>query len=179
MGERINFIFQEISEIDPFDQLSDDDIRTAIKNSNGLRPSLFIPEAAFEVLVKQQISRLSYPSLLCVKRVHEELKKIVDHISIAEISRFNKLENKIKLVMINVLDKLLDPTNTMIKNLVEIEKSFINTTHPDFLGPEQSVLNLFDERTNITENQNQNNPQITRNFPINTFLKISALRSGP
>lgn len=177
-GARINFIFQEIfkkeiSAIDPFDQLSDDDIRTAIKNSNGLRPSLFIPEAAFEVLVKQQISRLSYPSLLCVKRVHEELKKIVDHISIAEISRFNKLENKIKLVMINVLDKLLDPTNTMIKNLVEIEKSFINTTHPDFLGPEQSVLNLFDERQIINIENDQargdvNNNQI-KNFPLSSF----------
>ena len=173
-GSRINYIFQEIfkkdiNNIDPFDELSDDDIRTAIKNSNGLRPSLFIPEAAFEVLVKQQISRFCYPSLFCVKNVHEELKKIVELISIPEISRYNKLETKFKQVMINVLDKLLDPTNIMIKKFIEIEKSYINTTHPDFLGPEQSVLNLFDERTNITENQNQNNPQITRNFPINTF----------
>jgi len=30
----------------------------AIKNANGLRPSLFIPEGAFENLVKQQIMRL-------------------------------------------------------------------------------------------------------------------------
>lgn len=168
-GARINFIYQEIfkkeiASIDPFDQLSDDDIRTAIKNSNGLRPSLFIPEVAFEVLVKQQIARLSHPSLLCVKRVHEELKKIVDHISIPEIARFNKLENKIKQVMINVLDRLLDPTNTMIKNLVEIEKSYINTTHPDFIGPEQSVLNLFDERTSLPNTNSD-----IKNFPISTF----------
>lgn len=187
-GARINYIFQEIfkkdiSHIDPFDLLSDDDIRTAIKNSNGLRPSLFIPEAAFEVLVKQQIARLSHPSLYCVKKVHEELKKIVDHIRIQEISRFNKLETKIKGVMNNVLDKLLDPTNTMIKNLIEIEKSFINTTHPDFLGPEQSVLNLFDDRASVTNNlenhsgnpNNNNNNLVnhslnqTRNFPLNSF----------
>jgi len=182
-GARINYIYQEIfkkeiAQIDPFDQLSDDDIRTAIKNSNGLRPSLFIPEAAFEVLVKQQITRLCHPSLYCVKKVHEELKKIVDHISISEISRYNKLEAKIKSVMTNVLDKLLDPTNTMIKNLINIEKSFINTTHPDFLGPEQSVLNLFDERMTVEEpsnshnnnNNNQNNPNSsTRNFPLNSY----------
>lgn len=177
-GARINHIFQEIfkkdiASIDPFDHLSDDDIRTAIKNSNGLRPSLFIPEAAFEVLVKQQITRLSHPSLFCVKKVHEELKKIVDHISIPEISRFNKLENKIKIVMNGVLDKLLEPTNTMIKNLIEIEKSYINTTHPDFLGPEQSVLNLFDERSNINNENNNNNPNNNlsnmRNFPLNSF----------
>jgi len=39
--------------MDPFDILKDDDIRTAIKNSNGLKSSLFIPEMAFENLVKQ------------------------------------------------------------------------------------------------------------------------------
>lgn len=178
-GARINFIYQdifkkEISAIDPFDHLSDDDIRTAIKNSNGLRPSLFIPEAAFEVLVKQQISRLSLPSLFCVKQVHEELKKIVDHISIAEISRFNKLETRFKQVMINVLDTLLEPTNKMIKNLIDIEKSYINTTHPDFLGPEQSVLNLFDERSVVNQegnnynSMNQNQSQI-RNYPLSSF----------
>lgn len=175
-GARINFIFQEIfkkdiSNIDPFDLLSDDDIRTAIKNSNGLRPSLFIPEAAFEVLVKQQIARLSHPSLYCVKKVHEELKKIVDHINIQEISRFNKLEAKIKFVMNGVLDKLLDPTNTMIKNLIEIEKSYINTTHPDFLGPEQSVLNLFDDRVSVHNENNQsvNHGNQNKNFPFSTF----------
>lgn len=175
-GARINFIFQEIfkkdiSTIDPFDHLSDDDIRTAIKNSNGLRPSLFIPEAAFEVLVKQQISRLSHPSLFCCKKIHEELKKIVEHISIPEISRYNKLEIKIKNVMINVLDRLLEPTNTMIKNLIEIERSYINTTHPDFLGPEQSVLNLFDERESIPNEGSSssfNNQMPSRNFPINS-----------
>lgn len=63
--------------------------------------------------------------------------------------------------MINVLDKLLEPTNSMIKKLIDIEKSYINTTHPDFLGPEQSVLNLFDERND----SNTTN----RNFPINSY----------
>lgn len=56
-GARVNYIFTNIFkkcilEIDPFDQLSDEDIRTAIKTSNGIRPSLFVPEGAFENLVK-------------------------------------------------------------------------------------------------------------------------------
>jgi hypothetical protein len=33
-------------------KIIDEDIRTAIKNANGLRPSLFVPEDAFENLVK-------------------------------------------------------------------------------------------------------------------------------
>ena len=39
--------------MDPFDMIKDDDIRTAIKNANGLKSSLFIPEVAFENLIRQ------------------------------------------------------------------------------------------------------------------------------
>ena len=167
-GARINFIFQEIfkkeiNDIDPFDNLSDDDIRTAIKNSNGLNPSLFIPEAAFEVLIKQQINRLLNPSLICVKRVFNELKNIVSLIEIKEVCAYKKLENKIKSLVDNVLKQCLEPTNQMIKNLIDIEKSYINTSHPDFLGPEQSVLNLFDESNNVQYKNNN-----VRNFPFST-----------
>ena len=42
-----------MKKIDPFDNVSDDDIRTAIKNANALRPALFVPEGAFEILIKQ------------------------------------------------------------------------------------------------------------------------------
>lgn len=51
-GSRINYIYFEIFRktlysIDPFDCLSEEEIRIAIKNANGLNPSLFIPESAF------------------------------------------------------------------------------------------------------------------------------------
>lgn len=196
-GARINYIFQEIfkkeiNNIDPFNCLSDEDIRTAIKNSNGLKPSLFIPEAAFEVLIKQQIERFSNPSLNCVRKVYEELKNIVNFIDIAEISRFKKLENKIKQVMENVLDSCLEPTNQMIKNLIEIEKSFINTNHPDFMGGEQSVMNIFDENStnnilgyinpNTSLNNNSNNnfnmSQSTYSNGNNNFAGYSSSNRG-
>ena len=165
-GARINFIFQEIFKkeinlIDPFDHLSDEDIRTAIKNSNGLNPSLFIPEAAFEILIKQQINRLLNPSLICVKRVFNELKNIISLIEIPEISKYKKLETKIRSLLDKVLEQCLEPTNQMIKNLIDIEKSYINTSHPDFLGPEQSVLNLFEESGNVQFNNNN-----IKNFPF-------------
>ena len=56
-GSRIIHVFNEIfrktiSRMNPFDILTDDDIRTAIKNANGIRPSLFVPEGAFEILVR-------------------------------------------------------------------------------------------------------------------------------
>ena len=70
-GSRLNYIFYEnytiaISNIDPFDALSDDDIKTAIRNASSLRPNLFVPELAFETLSKMQVNRLESPSLQCV-----------------------------------------------------------------------------------------------------------------
>lgn len=60
-GARINFIFNEvfrkkIRNSSPFDEISDNDIRVAIRNANGLNPSLLVSEAAFEILVQDQIS---------------------------------------------------------------------------------------------------------------------------
>jgi dynamin 1-like protein len=65
-GARISYIFNEIfgkklKALDPLDGLDDDDIRTAIANANGTRPSLFIPEISFDLLVRRQIARLEQP----------------------------------------------------------------------------------------------------------------------
>lgn len=67
-GARIQFIFAQIfiksiNRMNPFEYLSDSDIRTAIRNANGLRKSLFLPQAAFENLLRTQISRLKLPAL--------------------------------------------------------------------------------------------------------------------
>ena len=67
-GSRLSYIFYEVfnktlNQVDPFENLSDDDLKTAIRNASSLRPNLFVPEVAFEVLSKQQISRLESPAL--------------------------------------------------------------------------------------------------------------------
>ena len=56
-GSRLNYIFYDVystavRNIDPFDALTDDDIKTAIRNTSGLKPNLFVPEVAFEILSK-------------------------------------------------------------------------------------------------------------------------------
>ena len=54
-GARISYIFNEVfgtsglRTVDPFEGLSDDDIRTAIRNAMGPRSSLFVPEVSFEL----------------------------------------------------------------------------------------------------------------------------------
>jgi len=59
-GSRLNYIFYDvytpaIRGIDPFDVLTDSDLKTAIRNASSLGPNLFVPEVAFELLSKQQI----------------------------------------------------------------------------------------------------------------------------
>lgn len=80
-GARIYYIFNDVfgsalGGIDSTHNLDSQDIRTAIRNSTGPRPSLFVPEIAFDLLVKPQIKLLEAPSLRCVELVYEELVKI-------------------------------------------------------------------------------------------------------
>ena len=80
-GARIYYIFNDVfgaalTSIDATHNLDNQDIRTAIRNSTGPRPSLFVPEIAFDLLVKPQIKLLEAPSLRCVELVYEELVKI-------------------------------------------------------------------------------------------------------
>ena len=110
-----------------------------------MSPSLFVPEGAFEVLVRQQIARLLEPSLDCTYQCYEELRRIVIEIDVPELTHFYKLQSRICDVMENVLDKCLTPTTDMIMNLLEIENATINANHPDFVGSADSLLNLFND----------------------------------
>ena len=177
---KINKIFtqnfkNEITSIDPFDTLTNEDILIVIKNTNGLKPSLFVPEAAFEVLIRQQIKRLEEPGLLCVKRVYDELLNTLDLIDVNDISRYKLLEGKIKDVMTSIIGKCLQPTNEMVKNLVKVELSYINSSHPDFLSngeikPQENEENGQDE----ISNKNKNNDL---KFSSREWMEISIIRN--
>lgn len=85
-GARIYYIFNDVFgsallSINATQNLDSQDIRTAIRNSTGPRPSLFVPEVAFELLVKPQIKLLESPSLRCVELVYEELVRICHNCS--------------------------------------------------------------------------------------------------
>ena len=66
-------------------------MRTAIKNSGGIRGSLLIPEAPFELLVRRAIERLLPPALQCKDFVHAELLRIAAQCAPPEVRRFQIL----------------------------------------------------------------------------------------
>ncbi|KAL1491637.1 hypothetical protein ABEB36_012206 [Hypothenemus hampei] len=150
-GARICYIFHEtfgrtLDSIEPLAGLTKMDILTAIRNANGPRPALFVPEVSFELLVKRQIRRLEEPSLRCVELIHEEMQRIIQHCGNEvqqEMLRFPKLYDSIVDVVTQLLRRRLPTTNTMVENLVAIELAYINTKHPDFYKDIASVPTII------------------------------------
>ncbi|KAF6072156.1 Dynamin central region family protein [Candida albicans] len=154
-GARIYYIYNEIfgsqlASINPTHNLSIHDIRTAIRNSTGPRPSLFVPELAFDILVKPQIKLLEAPAHRCVELVYEELMKIVHSVCTADIgtemSRYPRLQNKLIEVVSDLLRERLGPTIKYVESLIEINKAYINTNHPNFVGAAKAMSIVVAER---------------------------------
>ncbi|CAH8262182.1 unnamed protein product [Arabidopsis lyrata] len=143
-GARILYIFQSVfvkslEEVDPCEDLTADDIRTAIQNATGPRSALFVPDVPFEVLVRRQISRLLDPSLQCARFIFDELVKISHQCMMTELQRFPVLQKRMDEVIGNFLREGLEPSQAMIRDLIEMEMDYINTSHPNFIGGTKAV----------------------------------------
>ncbi|KAF8825567.1 hypothetical protein HHX47_DHR6000235 [Lentinula edodes] len=138
-GARIYYIFNDVFgnallSLHATQNLDNQDIRTAIRNSTGPRPSLFVPEVAFDLLVKPQIKLLEAPSLRCVELVYEELVKICHNCSSVELQRFPRLHAQIIDVVSDLLRERLGPTSDYTHSLIDIQAAYINTNHPAFIS---------------------------------------------
>lgn len=161
-GARIYYIYNEVfgsllAEINPTQNLSVKDIRTAIRNSLGPRPSLFVPELAFDLLVKPQIKLLEEPSRRCVELVYEELMKIVHLIcnagSNVDMTRYPKLQAKLMETVSDLLRERLGPTIKYVESMIEIQQAYINTNHPNFVGAAQAMAIVVEERRRQREQE--------------------------
>lgn len=150
-GARIYYIFNSVfgnslETIDPTANLSVLDIRTAIRNSTGPRPSLFVPELAFDLLVKPQIKMLEVPSQRCVELVYEELIKICHTCGSTELSRFPRLQAKLIEVVSDLLRERLGPSSSYVESLISIQRAYINTNHPNFLGAAAAMSSVIQSK---------------------------------
>ncbi|KAJ5775085.1 uncharacterized protein N7511_000096 [Penicillium nucicola] len=150
-GARISFVFHElysngIKAVDPFDLVKDIDIRTILYNSSGSSPALFVGTTAFELIVKQQIKRLEEPSLKCISLVFDELVRILSQLLTKQLfRRYPMLKEKFHAVVIAFFKKCMDPTNKLVKDLINMEATYVNTGHPDFLNGHRAMT-LVNER---------------------------------
>jgi len=150
-GARIYYIFNSVfgnslETIDPTHNLSVLDIRTAIRNSTGPRPSLFVPELAFDLLVKPQIKLLEMPSQRCVELVYEELIKICHTCGSNELARYPRLQGKLIEVVSDLLRERLGPSSSYVESLISIQRAYINTNHPNFLGAAAAMSSVMQDK---------------------------------
>ncbi|CEH13225.1 dynamin protein dnm1 [Ceraceosorus bombacis] len=143
-GARVYYIFNDVfghalDSINPTQNLTVTDIRTAIRNATGPRPSLFVPEAAFELLIKPQIKLLEPPSLRCVELVYEELMKICHNCTSTELQRFPKLHAQLIETVSELLRERLGPTSEYVQSLIAIQAAYINTNHPAFVQDSANI----------------------------------------
>lgn len=161
-GARIYYIYHNmfskiVANIDPCTNLSLLDIRIAIRNSTGARASLFVPELAFDSLVKPQINLLLEPSIKCVELIYEELMKIChNNCSSDELIRYPKLQSKLIECVSNLLRERLGPTTQYVESLIEIHRSYINTNHASFIGAANAMNEVVQEHKIKLQAQNKN-----------------------
>ncbi|KAH1253875.1 Dynamin-related protein 3A [Glycine max] len=143
-GARIHYIFQSIfvrslEEVDPCEDLTDDDIRTAIQNATGPKSAVFAPSVPFKVLVRRQISCLLDPSLQCARFIYDELIKISHRCMVIDLQRFPFLWKRMDEALGNFLREGLEALENMIAHLIAMELNYINTSHHNFIGGSKAL----------------------------------------
>ncbi|KAK6455859.1 Dynamin central region-domain-containing protein [Scheffersomyces xylosifermentans] len=181
-GARIYYIYNEVygaqlAAINPTHNLSIHDIRTAIRNSTGPRPALFVPELAFDLLVKPQIKLLEEPSKRCVELVYEELMKIVHNVCSInvgpELNRYPRLQSKLIEVVSDLLRERLGPTIKYVESLIEIHRAYINTNHPNFVGAAKAMSIVVEERHKQKENESRSKLRLASERILNKKYRDS------
>uniref|UniRef100_A0AAX7T6T0 Interferon-induced GTP-binding protein Mx n=1 Tax=Astatotilapia calliptera TaxID=8154 RepID=A0AAX7T6T0_ASTCA len=145
-GAKINRIFHERFPFELVKMECDEkemrrEISYAIKNIHGIRTGLFTPDMAFEAIVKKQVIKLKEPCVKCVDMVIQEL-----------INTVRQCSNKVALLLIGFLEcfpMLREETERIVTShirdresrakdqvllLIDIQLSYINTNHEDFIG---------------------------------------------
>ena len=109
---------------------------------------MFVPELAFDLLVKPQIKLLLDPSQRCVELVYEELMKICHNCGSPELARYPKLQSKLIEVVSELLRERLGPTRSYVESLIDIHKAYINTNHPNFPSATEAMAEIVEARKN-------------------------------
>uniref|UniRef100_A0A8C3GJ90 Dynamin-2 n=1 Tax=Cairina moschata TaxID=8855 RepID=A0A8C3GJ90_CAIMO len=143
-GARINRIFHERF---PFElvkmEFDEKDLRReisyAIKNIHGVRTGLFTPDLAFEAIVKKQVVKLKEPCLKCVDLVIQELINTVRQCT-SKLGSYPRLREETERIVTTHIREREGKTKDQILLLIDIELSYINTNHEDFIEPNRWFL---------------------------------------
>ncbi|XP_041958795.1 dynamin-2-like [Alosa sapidissima] len=181
-GARINRVFHDIFPYKLFKMKFDEkELRTeiicAIKNSHGVRTGLFMPDMAFEAIVKKQIVKLKEPCLMCINQVFQELINTIKQCS-CKLKTYPRLTAEIEQIVTAHLRVRESKTKDQVLLLIDMQLSYINTNHEDFIG----FANAHQSNTNVNKkrslpNQDMELKVIRRGWLI--INNIGIMKGGP
>ncbi|XP_037546417.1 dynamin-2 [Nematolebias whitei] len=137
-GAKINRIFHERFPFELVKMEFDEkelrkEISYAIKNIHGVRTGLFTPDLAFEAIVKKQIIKLKEPCLKCIDLVIQELINTVRQ-GTNKLDSYPRLREETERIVTTHIRERDSKTKDQVLLLIDIELSYINTNHEDFIG---------------------------------------------
>ncbi|XP_070706168.1 dynamin-1a [Pempheris klunzingeri] len=137
-GARINRIFHERFPFELVKMEFDEkelrkEISYAIKNIHGIRTGLFTPDMAFETIVKRQIGKIKEPCTKCVDMVISELVNTVRQCT-KKLAQYPMLREEMERIVTQHIRDRENRTKDQVLLLIEIELSYMNTNHEDFIG---------------------------------------------
>ncbi|TMS08486.1 Dynamin-1 [Larimichthys crocea] len=137
-GARINRIFHERFPFELVKMEFDEkelrkEISYAIKNIHGIRTGLFTPDMAFETIVKRQIGKIKEPCTKCVDMVISELVNTVRQCT-KKLAQYPLLREEMERIVTQHIRDRENRTKGQVLLLIEIELSYMNTNHEDFIG---------------------------------------------
>ncbi|XP_023133738.1 dynamin-3 isoform X5 [Amphiprion ocellaris] len=137
-GAKINRIFHERFPFELVKIVFDEkelrrEISHAIKNVHGVRTGLFTPDLAFEAIVKKQIVKLKTPCLKCIDLVIQELINTVRQCT-NKLNSYPRLREETERIVTTYVREREGKTKDQVLLLIDIELSYINTNHEDFIG---------------------------------------------
>eukprot|EP00055_Hartaetosiga_balthica_P003852 m.9176 g.9176 ORF g.9176 m.9176 type:complete len:818 (-) comp3388_c1_seq1:75-2528(-) len=137
-GARISHVFHEkfpfeIAKMKVEERALRREITFAIKNIRGIRVGLFTPDQAFEAVTKRLIEKLREPCRRCVEMVSSELASVVTGLA-DEMQRFPKLRDECQTLCTSEIRTAEEKAVDHVQDMIDIELSYMNTNHPDFIG---------------------------------------------
>ncbi|XP_045565853.1 dynamin-2 isoform X3 [Salmo salar] len=175
-GARINRIFHERFPFELVKMEFDEkelrrEISYAIKNIHGVRTGLFTPDLAFEAIVKKQIIKLKEPCLKCMDLVIQELINTVRQCT-NKLGSYPRLREETERIVTTYVRERDIKTKDQVLLLIDIELSYINTNHEDFIGFANAQ-----QRTTVINNKKRVMPnQVIRRGWLT--INISIMKGG-
>jgi GTP-binding protein EngB required for normal cell division len=124
-------------------------VNNIMQNQDGLYRSMFFPEQSFHALVKVEIEKMRPCSLDAVDRVRKLLIELHRKLEVPELQRWNALHDGINVIAQDVIARCAAQCKAYVNNFLNVQRSFINTEHPDFRGKTREKKSMKDVQSLI------------------------------